>query len=176
MENRILSVDNLVCGYGDQVVVTAPKAHLNRGSFTWEIPPTAMSYVPQAIPVDVAAPISVYDLVSTGFTRPATHHKEAIEEALSHVQLWEKRHERIGKLSGGQQRRALFARALAQKPLCYILDEPTVNMDQESEQLLGKLLHQLVFEQKRSVIATSHVEAWVEHSHIWHIEKGVLYE
>jgi zinc transport system ATP-binding protein len=46
-------------------------------------------------------------------------------------------------LSGGQRRRVLVARALAGKPRFLVLDEPTANMDAESETRLYRVLGEL---------------------------------
>ena len=49
----------------------------------------------------------------------------------------------IGELSGGQQRRIFLARALAQKPDMYFLDEPFVGVDVASEEKIIAILKEL---------------------------------
>jgi len=57
-------------------------------------------------------------------------------------------------LSGGQKRRALVARALAANPDLLVLDEPTANMDVESERLLYETLG--AYKGKVTIIVVTH--------------------
>ncbi len=52
-----------------------------------------------------------------------------VEEVLSHLGLWEKRHARIRELSQGQAQRVAIARAVLNKPAIILADEPTSALD-----------------------------------------------
>ena len=65
---------------------------------------------------------------------------------------------RYGKLSGGQQRRAQFALALAGNPEILFLDEPTTGLDIEARTIMWKTIRQLVAEDCAVVLTTHYLE------------------
>ncbi|HEY2344303.1 MAG TPA: ABC transporter ATP-binding protein [Xanthomonadaceae bacterium] len=65
---------------------------------------------------------------------------------------------RYGKLSGGQQRRAQFALALAGNPEILFLDEPTTGLDIEAREVMWKTIRQLVAEGCAIVLTTHYLE------------------
>ncbi len=77
------------------------------------------------------------------------------EEALQSVGLWEKRNQRVGKLSGGMKRRLMIARALAHRPSLLILDEPTAGVDLEIRLMIWDLI-QALNESGITIILTTH--------------------
>lgn len=109
-----------------------------------------VAYVPQSEEVDWNFPVSVYDVVMMGrygymniFRIPSTTDKKVVRESLERVQMWEMRDRQIGELSGGQKKRAFFARALAQHGTVLLLDEPFTGVDIKTEKTMIDLLLEL---------------------------------
>ena len=78
-----------------------------------------------------------------------------IEKVLKQLSLWEKKDEKIMRLSGGMKRRVLIGKALAHEPRILFLDEPTAGVDVS----LRKDMWQVVRELRDSgvtIILTTH--------------------
>jgi manganese/iron transport system ATP-binding protein len=102
-----------------------------------------VAYVPQADVLDADFPVSVQQVVLMGryrragyLRRPGRADRAIAAEALDRVGLAHRGHERFGTLSGGQRQRVLLARAIAQQPRLFLLDEPFNGIDSVSEELL----------------------------------------
>ncbi|MBN2299427.1 MAG: metal ABC transporter ATP-binding protein [Deltaproteobacteria bacterium] len=109
-----------------------------------------IGYMPQHTSLDSMFPVSVLDVVLMGRlgtgTRFGFYHqadKEAAEDALKRVELYDIRHRPFSDLSGGQSQRVLIARAIVSGPELLLLDEPTSNVDIAVETQLYDLLNQL---------------------------------
>ena len=76
-------------------------------------------------------------------------------ELLNSVGLKERINHFPKELSGGEQQRVAIARALANNPNIILADEPTGNLDQQSEKTIFLLLKELAKEGK-CVIVVSH--------------------
>lgn len=75
---------------------------------------------------------------------PRAADRKSCEEALRATSLLGLRHRRCGELSGGERQRVLFARALAQEPRLFLLDEPVSNLDIRYQQELLSLVRRMV--------------------------------
>ena len=62
----------------------------------------------------------------------------------------------VGKLSGGQRRRADVARALLHRPEILILDEPTTGLDPKTRKILWDAVGSLRAEDNTTVFLTTH--------------------
>ncbi|MGX7705075.1 zinc ABC transporter ATP-binding protein AztA [Methylobacterium sp. Gmos1] len=120
-----------------------------------------IAYLPQAAEIDRAFPIGVFDLVAMGLWRQVgpwralKPHRAAVAAALAAVGLTGFERRPIGTLSGGQLRRALFARVLLQDARVILLDEPFAAIDaRTTDELLG-LVHGWHAE-GRTVVAVLH--------------------
>ncbi|MCA6572942.1 MAG: metal ABC transporter ATP-binding protein [Pseudanabaena sp.] len=109
-----------------------------------------VAYVPQTEEVDWNFPVNVHDVVMMGrygymnFLRiPKALDRQVVRESLERVEMWEMRDRQIGELSGGQKKRAFFARALAQQGKVLLLDEPFAGVDVKTEKMMINLLMEL---------------------------------
>lgn len=68
----------------------------------------------------------------------------------------EKGNRRILKLSGGEQQRVAIARSLSYNPEIILADEPTGNLDKETEDEIMKILTNLAHKEKKCVIIVTH--------------------
>ena len=77
------------------------------------------------------------------------------EELLDVMGLAERMYHRPSQLSGGEQQRVAVARALANRPLLVLADEPTGNLDENtSEQVLSAFVSLVREEGSAAVVAT----------------------
>jgi ABC-2 type transport system ATP-binding protein len=88
-----------------------------------------------------------------GMTRETA--TERAEQMIDVFDLRAKRDVRAPKLSGGQRRRLLLARALLHEPRLVILDEPTAGVDIELRHELWRYIRRL-HEQGTTILLTTH--------------------
>ena len=108
-----------------------------------------IGYVPQRHTVGGGVPATVEEVVSSGrlvrrrlrnpWLRAAD--RTIVHEAIATVGLTEKTRDQVASLSGGQQRRALIARALAGQPELLVMDEPFAGVDLANQEILAHTLH-----------------------------------
>ena len=85
--------------------------------------------------------------------------REAEEKGLSlleQVGLYGRQHHRPSELSGGEQQRVAFCRALINDPQILLADEPTGNLDPETSERVFDLLLELVQKKNLSALIVSH--------------------
>lgn len=79
------------------------------------------------------------------------------------------------RLSGGEQQRIAIAGAIAHEPDIVIADEPTGNLDNETEQEIMNILLQLAHEQGKCVIIVTHSRDAAKYAdELWGLSKGNL--
>jgi ABC-type Mn2+/Zn2+ transport system ATPase subunit len=120
-----------------------------------------IGYTPQSELVDWNFPVSVADVTLMGrygrvglVRRPSREDREIAASALERVRMGDHSNRLIGELSGGQQRRVLIARALAQEADLLLLDEPFAGLDATAQHDLIRLFQELSEEGKTLFVAT----------------------
>ena len=115
--------------------------------------------------VDAALPTTL--AVCTGYfasvglyDRPTEEQIEHARQLLRSVGLGHRLDHPLGKLSTGEQRRALVARALVHKPELLILDEPTAGLDLRAREQILATIEQLLSQPDAPAVLmiTHHVE------------------
>lgn len=123
-----------------------------------------IGYVPQNVAqIDHNFPTTVYEVVAMGrYGKLGLFHKLSekdhiyIKKSLDAVEMSDQKDRLIGDLSGGQRQRIFIARALASEPEVIFLDEPTVGVDQQTQESFYKLLKKLNQQLGLTLILVSH--------------------
>ncbi|GAB3763068.1 metal ABC transporter ATP-binding protein [Microlunatus parietis] len=109
-----------------------------------------VAFLPQADGLAADLPWSVAEVVATGrygrlgpTRRPRAADRQAVGDALHRVGLPELARRPIGELSGGQRKRVLIARAIAQQARLIILDEPFAGVDETATAAISGVLRDL---------------------------------
>lgn len=142
-----------------------------------------MGYVIQNFEIDPLTPFLCRDVVMMGrcgklgllsFARKKDW--EIVDEALERVGMTMFSSRPVGKLSGGEFQKILLARAIAQEPELFLLDEPFANLDFSSRQAMASLIQSLHERNEKTMIMISHDLSMIPRgaSRILVMEKGKI--
>lgn len=122
-----------------------------------------IGYVPQTDIADPNFPVTSLDVVMTGsfsslgpLKWPGKKIKKKAIDLLNEVGLAQFKDHPFGRLSGGQKRRVMIARALMGDPRALILDEPLQGVDVSSQEKLIELIEKLHRERKIPILFITH--------------------
>ena len=79
------------------------------------------------------------------------------QQLLEVVGLWDRRDERVEKLSGGMRRRVELAKALLPAPAILALDEPTAGLDPVARQDFWCQVEELKADEQLTVVVSTHL-------------------
>jgi ABC-type Mn2+/Zn2+ transport system ATPase subunit len=120
-----------------------------------------VGYMPQIEDVEWDFPVTVDDVALMGryarlglLRHPSSEDREAAHAALQRVGMYQHRHRLIGELSGGQRRRVLLARALANNPRLLLMDEPMAGLDATVQHRLLDIMDDLRAEGTTILLST----------------------
>jgi ABC-2 type transport system ATP-binding protein len=83
--------------------------------------------------------------------------RQRAQTALAEIDLADRAHDPVRKLSGGQMRRVEIARALLHEPRVLVLDEPTVGLDVASKSAILRQVRALVRDRGVAVLWATHL-------------------
>jgi zinc/manganese transport system ATP-binding protein len=124
----------------------------------------AVGYIPQSFPFDRHFPLTVSELVSLatgklGFWdigKSAQKKRQAVQQALTQVNLQDRAKQRIGTLSGGEIKRVLLAYCLVVPRRLLVLDEALAGVDATGEADFAELLAKLKEKHGWTILEVSH--------------------
>jgi lipoprotein-releasing system ATP-binding protein len=109
-------------------------------------------------------------------TQKAQAEKEALRW-LEEVGLANRRNNRAGELSGGEQQRAALARALITRPKILLADEPTGDLDSRTAEMVFELISRLHREHQLTSLIATHNFGFARRCHrVMRLESGRIEE
>ena len=124
-------------------------------------------------------PLTVLDYALLGvsptlawYQRPNEQHIEQAKSLLQEFELSGLISARVQTLSGGEKQRLAIVRALMQDTRIMMFDEPTNHLDIRHQRFLLKYLHDLVRQQRKSILVVLHD---LTHAHRYTDEVILLY-
>ena len=142
-----LKADGHITIYGQPV-----NEVMNHGHIAWvgqherfELPLTVLDYALLGVSPNLA-----------WYHRPNSHHVERAQNLLQDFELLSLVSARVQTLSGGEKQRLAIVRALMQDTDIMMFDEPTNHLDIRHQRFLLKYLHNLVRQQRKSIVVVLH--------------------
>jgi len=96
------------------------------------------------------------DLYGRIYRMTGPERKARIKELLTHLNLWDRRKEKVGNWSRGMKQKIAIARALLHRPPLVFLDEPTAGLDPVAAAALHADLTSLVANEGVTVFLNTH--------------------
>ena len=122
-----------------------------------------IGYVPQLLPARSELPLTVREVVAIGRTARAglfhplsRHDWQTVDQWLERLGLAALAERAFSQISGGEQRKTIIARAMAQEPELLLLDEPTANLDLGWRERIVETVQTLFAETRISVVLVCH--------------------
>ena len=136
---------------------------LRRGRIVTPFDRAPPGYVPQQRVIDPLYPVTARQIVEMGlypvnggWRKPSSDQRKCVDAILERLQLAAHQRKTFAELSGGMRQKVLLARAMATRADVYIMDEPTSELDEQSEvEVLGEF-RRLVREEGRTVLIAYH--------------------
>jgi zinc transport system ATP-binding protein len=119
-----------------------------------------IGYLSQFVDIDFDFPITAREVVLLSrlagrlIKRFSQADKEAAEDALRQMKIWDLRNRKLNQLSGGEKQRVFVARALANRPRLLLLDEPMSNIDIHVQEAFYEILQDL--HQSVAIVVVDH--------------------
>jgi len=125
--------------------------------------PRRVAYLPQG--ARSAWALTVWQVAMLG----RIPHRDAalapVTRALQNCDILPLRDRRVDRISGGEARRAMLARAFATEPDLFLLDEPTADLDPAAAQSIMRLLRRTA-DAGRGVVVVQHAaDLAIRHAH-----------
>ena len=134
-----------------------------------------IGYVPQkSSRTDAGFPLTVYEMLNSYRQLLKIKDKSLIPDVLALVGMGGFENTLVRRLSGGQSRKILIARALVGEPELLILDEPSTGIDAGSQEDIYRILKALNKDKGITVVSVEHnLAAAISNStEIYHLADG----
>lgn len=115
-----------------------------------------IGYMPQIMVVDPSLPLTVGRFLTLGADTPRGRRRDAIAAVLDEVGAGALADHPIQRVSGGEMRRVLLARALLREPDLLVLDEPVAGVDIAGQGELYALIGRIRDDRGCGVLMVSH--------------------
>jgi len=122
-----------------------------------------LGYMPQLMPARSEMPLTVREVVTIARTaragllrRLAPQDHRVVDQWIERLGLRPLADRPFAGLSGGEQRKTLIARAMAQEPDLLLLDEPTAHLDLGWREMIVETIERLFHETRISILLVCH--------------------